>query len=314
MERIIQSVNQNIWYLSKEKSGFILRLLLQTEPVNRAACVEAELDDKGNPHLIIRNEQQYKYLYWTGSKWKIKDIHIMHIPLFFCININSECETNIVYVTKKGSLYHQKLLNNNWCENVLDFINGKVTWAALFSCKEQELVLLYSYGFYADNRLGLAFYRDSKWNTVKEINIGKAEPINWFINDSMLFVLLGEENLEMAVLEIVRIDLNETEKTIRRRLSSQARWDGTPSFIASKDKGLKIYWQCKGNIFMSNIDPISLNEIQTVKSSLFYPAELIPLIGGKKTTDMIAFRKINGVYLSNPLFLNEKEFERTLKV
>lgn len=313
MERIIQSVNQNIWYLSKEKSGFVLRLLLQTEPVNRAACVEAELDDKGNPHLIIKNEQQYKYLYWTGSKWKVKDMHITHIPLFFCININTECETNIVYVSKEGSLYHQKLINNNWCENVLDFINGKVTWAALFTCKEQQLALLFSYGFYADKRLVLAFYRSSKWDTVKEISIGKADPINWFINDSMLFVLLGEESLEMEVHEIIRIDLNETDKIIRRRLINQARWEGTPYFIANNDKDLKIYWQCKGNIFMSNIDQISLNEIQTVASSLFYPAELIPIIGGKKATNIIAFRKINGIYLSNPLFLNEKEFARTLK-
>lgn len=314
MERLMLSDKQDYWYLSNEKSGFVLRLLLRTEPVSKSSCVEAALDNKGNPHLIIKNELQYQYLFWNGSKWDTKKILITHNPVSFCINAHDKHGIYIVYTAEDGMIYGNRSSSNTWQENRLYLTAAKVEKAVLLNRNEPYLlVLMYCYSSPNGKRLAIAFNNDLKWEAAKEIEIKKAELINWLVHDAVLFVLLSDESFENTAFQILRIDLNNFDVQIERELLSAVRWEGQPSLIISMDMDLKILWQYKGNIFFANIDRLSLKVKETVKTSLFYPAEIIPYIGVSQAVDSLAFRKLNGVYLKSPLLLTDREFESLLK-
>lgn len=315
MERLMLSDKQDFWYLSNEKSGFILRLLLKTEPVSKSACMEAVLDNKGNPHLIIKNEPHYQHLFWNGTKWETRKLQVSHNPSSFCIHAHFEYGTHIVYIAEDGIVYEVEPYGNMWREQRLYLTAAKVEKVALLNRSEPYLLAL-TYCFTTQTgrrRLGLTFKNKLKWEAAKEIDIGKAEIINWLIFDSVLFVLLSDESIEKTDFHILRVDLNNLNIHMERGLLNAVRWEGQPSFIIGMDMQLKIFWQYKGCIIMANIDRENLEIKETVKTSLFYPAEIISFTGLNQVVDTIAFRKINGIYLKNPLLLTVCEFERLLK-
>ncbi|MDD2401525.1 MAG: hypothetical protein PHI90_03405 [Clostridia bacterium] len=316
MKKLLLSNQKDMWYFCSDTKEFVFNLLIGINPIKDVSCFDIVIDKEGNPHLLLAINGCLKYYYWNGTYWiEGNTPKIFHLSK--CSMVITDKNKIHFLSSSEGSeehfISHFSLNNDGWKDNKINVLPKQVVVEALLCLREGELVAVYSRQNHTEHILGLLYYSQGKWEVMQEITSLDGKFLNWCTDYQALYILLGKKSFKGGIFTVLAIPYQKLDVKPQQIQENVVGWDGCPGILIDGCKLIRLYWQYKGKIYLTELNREKYCFINQVESDIFYPANMLIPIGQKLLTKEIAFTTIYGVKLDFPLVISLESFDIMVK-